>query len=101
VSFSQTDYRSAIVCHQVEDLVVDGLKTRVLPGSKPVILLQGVKGAWLRGGVAPAGTGTYLRVEGDSADVRLDANDLRRAEIKVSLEEGLPSSAVIDSDAQP
>ncbi|MDD2762850.1 MAG: glycoside hydrolase family 28 protein [Opitutaceae bacterium] len=97
VRFSTADYRSALVADDVQDLDVDDWKSRVQPGSRPVILLRNVKGARLRGGAAPAGTGTYLRVEGDSADIFLTGTDLAHAETAVALDPKLPPSVVAES----
>lgn len=97
VRFAESDYRSAIVCDRVEDLVIDGLRAGVLAGGDPVVRLSQVRGAILSGAMAAEGTDTYLRVEGNSSRIVLHGNELTRAREQVSLEPGLPRETVVES----
>ncbi len=92
--FTQTDHRSALFCDDVQDLSVTHWRSRVLPDSEPVLRLRNVTVATLLSLVAPAGTATYLRVEGASADIVLQASDLTSAREPVSLAPHLPPSCV-------
>ena len=78
----------------MQDLSVTHWRSRVLPDSEPVLRLRNVTVATLLSLVAPAGTATYLRVEGASADIVLQASDLTSAREPVSLAPHLPPSCV-------
>ena len=84
LSFAGSDYRSALVAQDVEDLALDGFAARTLPESKPVVLLAGVKRATLTGVVARPGTATFLRVEDASEGVSVLGSDLAQARTPVS-----------------
>ncbi len=94
VSFAHTDFRPGLLCDDVEQLRVTDWHCRTLPGADPAILLRDVRGAAFFGGVALEGTDTYLRVEGNSADIALVGMDLTGARQPVSLAPNLPASTV-------
>ena len=73
--------RPAIVCDDVKNLDVDGLRSRPIVGSQPVIQLIQTKQAYIRGCWAPAGTRTFLEAQGDATDsIVLNSNNLLGAE---------------------
>jgi hypothetical protein len=88
VTFAAEDYRSALVCDDVADLNVAGLRARTLPESHAVVQLNGVHGALLSGLVAPAGTGVFLGLSGDSDRIAVRASDLSAASQPVAPAEG-------------
>ena len=92
--FAATDYRSALVCQDVEDLTIDGLAARSSADSKPVIVLADVHRATLVGAVARGETPVYLRVEGASSEVTLLGSNLRAARTAIELGDGVPTTAV-------
>jgi hypothetical protein len=88
VSFAEEDFRSALVCDDVTDLRLEGLRTRTLPESHPVIQLQGVRGALLSGLVAPAGTKVFLDVGGNSERIVVQSSNLGAASQPVAPADG-------------
>lgn len=93
-SFSARDHRSALVCDDVQDVEVRGLRARVLPEAEPVVRFTDVQRAAITGTVAPPDAGIFLRVEGDSADISVTGADLSRAREPVLLAPGLAPAAV-------
>lgn len=93
-SFSARDHRSALVCDDVQDVEVRGLRARVLPEAEPVVRFTAVQRAAITGTVAPQGAGVFLRVEGDSADIAVTGSDLSRAREPVLLAPGLAPATV-------
>jgi polygalacturonase len=61
---AKPDLRHALVCDDVEDLVVDGLDAGFSPRAAAMIRLTQTRGALIRGCRPPAGTDTFLRLEG-------------------------------------
>lgn len=94
VTFAETDHRPALFVEDAVQLRVAHLRSRVLPDSDPVIVLRDVRDARLLHLVAAPGTGTYLQVEGASADVAVLASDLGRAREPVARAAGVPADAV-------
>jgi len=89
------DGRPAIICDDVKEFDVDGLKLPATGCAAPAVRLSDVQGAFLRGCRAAAGTGTYLAVEGEkSSGVTLAANDLSAAAEPVRTGAGAPDGAV-------
>ena len=58
--------RPAIVCDDVKNLEVEGLRSLPTAETQPVIKLVQTRNALLRGCLAPAGTKTFLQVQGDA-----------------------------------
>ena len=98
VTFTGSDFRSALVGHDVEDLVVDGLTARSSKESKPVIMLADARRATLANAVALADTPTFLRVEGVSAGIALVGCNLAAARTAVERGNGVPADAVVIGD---
>jgi hypothetical protein len=77
---ARDDLRHALVCDDVHHLEVDSLTAQAFPGSASLIRFNNVADAFLKGCMAPEGTGTFLGVEGkDSNRISLIGNDLSRA----------------------
>lgn len=73
--------RPAIVCDDVQNLDMDGLRSQPVAGSQPVVKLIQTRQAFLRGCTAPAGTKTFLEVQGGSTDsIVLNSSNLLGAE---------------------
>lgn len=91
--------RPAIVCDDVKQLDIDGLRSATVSGHLPVVKLVRTQEAFLRGCVAPDGTRTYLQVEGaDCRRIVLTANDLSGAEQPVAVTNGASRSSVSVGD---
>lgn len=87
--------RPAIVCDDVKGLDIDGLRVAQVAGAQPVVKLVQTREAWLRGCAAPAGTRTFLRVEGDGAGrIVLTGSDLSAAAQAVETAADVPKNAV-------
>lgn len=93
LTFADRDHRSALVCERVDDLEIRGLRTRTLPDAEPVVRLRDVTGAFLTGTRSPEGASVFLRVEGESRDIRVVGCDLASArEGVVHLRDGAASA---------
>ena len=77
LSFAEDDKRPAIVCDDVRDLDIVGLRATVSPEAGCGIQLRGVHGAWIHGCRAGAAPDTLLHLEEDSCSrVRVTDNDI-------------------------
>ena len=87
--------RPAIFCDDVKNLDVDGLRSLPIMGTQPVVKLVQAKQAFLRGCSAPAGTKTFLEVQGDQTkDVVLTGSNLLAAEQAAQSGPDVPKDAV-------
>lgn len=92
---SAGEARPAVVCDDVKDLDLEGLRSTPIAGTQPVVKLVQARHAFLRGCSAPAGTKTFLEVRGDKTEhVVLMSSDLAAAEKAVLAEPGVPDGAV-------
>lgn len=82
---SAGEFRPALICDDVTDLDINGFKPQSATPA-PVVLLNGVHGALLRGCIAPAGSKAFLRVQQQTDGVHLAGNDLSRAGKEVESE---------------
>jgi polygalacturonase len=94
---TEPDRRSALVCDDVRNLSVDGLRGPCIPDGAPMIVLNDVAGALLRGCVAPQDTNVFLRLQGKTDRVRVLANDLSRAAKPFDLAENVPTTALYEA----
>jgi hypothetical protein len=82
------DMRSAVLCDDVEDLEISGLRAPVL-GSEPLIRLVHTRDAFISGCRPTGNIANFLRVEGDrSAGIGLTGNDLRGVAKAISVAGG-------------
>ena len=63
------DYRSALVCDDVRNIVLNGFQVESA-GSEPVIVLNDVHGATIRNSAAPAGASSFVKTMGSTRDVQ-------------------------------
>ncbi len=82
-SFADEDYRSALMCDDVERLVVDGLQARVLPDSAPTLLFNDVRGAAVSNCQLWEPTGHFLQAVGASSGIELSGNRVGFAEVSL------------------
>jgi hypothetical protein len=72
--------RPTLMCDDVQDILVDGLRTTAIAGPQPVIAMQDTSDAWVRNCAAPAGAASFLRAGGGgSKDILISGCDLRGA----------------------
>ena len=89
------DLRPALICEDVEDAEIVSLDAEAGADGSPIIRLNQVKDTFIHGCRAPAGTGTFLRLEGDRTErVLLGANDLSRAKSVAETRPGVPEGAL-------
>jgi hypothetical protein len=73
--------RPAVVCDDVKNLDVDGIRGAAISGEEPVIKLIQTKQAFIRGCSAPTGTRAFLEVQGGASEsIVLNGNNLLAAE---------------------
>ena len=79
LDLAKPDFRSALICDDVENLDVIGFNAPVC-GSEPLLQLKQTRGATIRDS-SPRGTvETFVRIDGAQSDnIALISNDLRRA----------------------
>lgn len=87
--------RPAIVCDDVKDFDLEGLRSTPIEGGQPVIKLIQTRNAFLRSCAAPVGTKTFLAVQGEQTErVLLMNSDLTAAAQAMEIGTGVPSGAV-------
>lgn len=90
--------RPAIVCDDVKDLELDGIRGATIAGPQPVIQLRQTSRAFIRGCCAPAGAKTFLEVQGSrSESIALNGNNLLSVEQSVKSGPDVSQSAVTAS----
>ncbi len=93
VRWEKEDLRPAMIFDDVKDLTLDGFRTGTVAGSAPVLWLNNVAEAMIRGARA-ASAGVFARISGAaSRGILLTGNDLTRVERSIELA-GAPEAAV-------
>jgi hypothetical protein len=89
------DARPAVVCDNVEDLVIAGLEANAPMNSRAVMILREVRDAFVQGCRAPRGSKYFLTVEGSTCEsISLAANDLSGAVQAVQVSADVPGHAL-------
>jgi len=89
------DSRPAVVCDDVNDVILAGLELSAPAGGAPVFDLRNTRRAFLTGMRAPAGSNLFAQVRGaDSADIRLLGNSLEHGQLAVSYTGGATENAI-------
>lgn len=87
--------RPAIVCDDVKDLELDGIRGAAITGTEPVIRLIQTKQAFIHDCCAPAGTKAFLEVHGAETDsIVLNGNNFLAADQAIQSGADVPASAV-------
>jgi hypothetical protein len=91
--WDKEDLRPAMVIDDVKDLTIDGFRTDTVAGASPVVWLNNVVDAFIRGSrTAPART--FLRVSGtDSKGITVMGNDFTRVGKSVEIVDA-PKTAI-------
>jgi len=94
--------RAAIVCDDVKDLDLDGIRGGARPSAnisnEPLIKLIGTKRAFVRGCCVPNQVRTFLEVQGrETESIALTANNLLAAEQVTLIDPGVPATAITAS----
>ena len=77
IGFIETDFRSAIMCEDVEDLIINDLLGSSAPEAAPFIQFRDTRSADIRFARPLTPVDLFLSVTGESGDIRLIHNDLR------------------------
>ncbi|HEY3762382.1 MAG TPA: glycoside hydrolase family 28 protein [Verrucomicrobiae bacterium] len=92
------EQRPVFVCDDVQDLDIEGLRGTPIGGTEPVVKLLQTRNAFIHGCSAPAGTKTFLEVQGAQADgIVLTGNNLIGVEQAVQTGSGVSPTAVTAS----
>jgi hypothetical protein len=85
---------AGVIATNVQGITFDQVK--IVPAAGPVFALTNARDVLIRGGQAPAGTTTYLQVEGaGSTGIRIEASDLTAARQSVATGPGVAAGAVV------
>lgn len=88
--------RPALVCQDVQDLEVEGMRGGTTQAGQPVIQLAQTRRAWVHGCCAPQGTGTFLAVSGNQSEqIVLSHSELTCAQTPVTSAADVSANAVI------
>jgi len=80
MEFEEDDFRPALICDDVRELVISDLRTMLMPSAHAMIWLKHVQEAWIEKCRPQGKMDALLRVEGDSRGIRATQNCLRNAE---------------------
>lgn len=87
--------RPAIVCEDVKNLDIAGLRSLPIVGTQPTVKLMQTQQAFLRDCSAPAGTKSFLEVQGDKSEkIVLTGSNLLAAEQAAQFGPDVPKDAV-------
>jgi len=90
------DARPAIVCDEVDDLVLEDLEASAPTGQRAVVVLKNVGRAWLHGCRAPEGSDCFLQVDGPSSrGIVLKGNELSGSRTPTRLGEDVSGRDVV------
>jgi hypothetical protein len=94
--WNQEDLRPAMIFDDVRDLTLDAFRSDTTAGEAPVLWLNDVAGASIRGGRTAAAK-AFVRVSGSgSKEIVVAGNDLTRAAQAVEIQDA-PRGAVIET----
>ena len=89
------DQRHAVVCEDVEDVLIDALDATCSPGAAATIRLTDVKGVLVRGCRPEAGTELFLYLQGRQSErIVLMANDLSAVSRVAKMAPDVPKTAL-------
>jgi hypothetical protein len=92
----ETRQGPALTLEDSEDVEINSLKMKRPHENAPVILLNNVDGAWIKGHKAAASTGAFMEIKGTGTrDIVLSGNDLRRARVPYQLIEA-PRNEIVE-----
>ena len=90
-----SEARPAIVCDDVKNLDIDGFRSTAVASGQPAVRLIQTRSAFLRGCSAPAGSKSFLDVQGPQTErITLLASDMGGLEKPVHIGSSVPPGAV-------
>ncbi len=90
------DQRPAIVCDDAQDLAIEGLSTNNKGTGSPVIVLNDVRGAMIRGCRPLAQASAFLRLTGRTESISVIGNDLTAAQTPYELGQDISPTVLFD-----
>ncbi|MHC4441538.1 MAG: glycoside hydrolase family 28 protein [Planctomycetota bacterium] len=97
LSWTEHDQRPALFCEDVGNLSIDGLRAKSAKDAAPVILLNDVRTALIRGCMAAAETNVFMGLRGKTESISLIDNHLNQAVDIVHLGPGVPAKALFQT----
>jgi hypothetical protein len=95
VDLDGDEYRPALVCEDVQDLDISGLRAAVPVGGGPLVRLRQTQEALISGCRPLGDVATFVQVEGEgSSGISLVANDFRRVKTAFETVEGATKTAI-------
>jgi hypothetical protein len=95
IAAAPSETRPALVCEDVKNLEVEGLRGTKVASSQPMVKLINTREVSLRNCTPPAGSKTFLEVTGEqTSGVAVMSCDLRGAETAVQTASSVPKQAV-------
>ncbi len=95
LTYAEKDQRPAVVCDDVIDLDIFGLRAQVDSTSDAVIRCRNVQGAMIHGSRPQESVEAYVRIEGPlSRSIAVANNDLRNAARAVICTDGAPKDEI-------
>ena len=77
---AEKEARPAIICHDVKNLEISGLRSARIAGDQPTVKLIHTQRAFIHGSVASAGSAAFLELNGEkTSGISLVGNDLSGA----------------------
>jgi polygalacturonase len=96
VRCDNADARPAMVFDDVKTLDIDGVRVSTMSGSQPMVWMNNVLDAFVRGS-RPVTTETFLRLSGgQTRDIKLSGNDFTQVKQPVEFQ-GVPKSMVTEA----
>lgn len=93
-----SEERPAIICDDVKDVEISGLRCEPIAGTQPILKLAQTRQALVRDCSAPPATKTFLEVQGgQTGPVVVMNNDLSGAENAINTGADVPQKAVMTS----
>lgn len=97
-SLEEADMRPALVCDDVKNLDLDSMTASAPAEGEPVIRLEQVRRAFIRGCSAPRAAKMFLRAEGSSTEqVTIMGNDLSGVAEAISVDASVNRAAIHES----
>jgi polygalacturonase len=92
---SANEKRPAFVGDDIAHADISGLRSTIISGRQPVVLLKSSSNVWLREARAPEKTETFLEARGkETSAVVLSYSDMTNARQVVSVSESAPANAI-------
>lgn len=97
VRWTKPDARPALVCDDVRDLRVNGLRGHAMKEGAPAMVLTGVQTALIQGCIAPMDASAFLRLTGASDRVSVIGNDLSATARPFEFADGAAEAALFQA----